>query len=408
MNNNSKILDRAFSHLQLSHELHSAVPKLKEQATANKSNAFSAACIPKHQASASAIPTPTAEHPSLPSSYRSDLICPLHAPPPNDQRLAIDEAKKQATRPLWVALNKTKAALMDGLGEVRSNLLKNKANREHATNYKRWRDMKPDAPGFTAKEKADIEKAGRAGQLALAMQTGHAGNAMHEQLKNSDMEKFFCPYSGCFRDPSTGLAAGLEQVMQENGEPLLNEQNQPVYTLTLPGTGRGAAWRAQLKTNVQQFIGYGGVPAAHQQAETLVQLIKGKHSYADALSLTGHSLGGGIANYVGIRQNLQATCYNPAALGSACLNAVKSLPDLDQRIEKQSILRIKRDPVSSPKMQPRLVNLLATLTGQKIATPQSLGKLYQATFADLAPEHRNILSAHRQEAFSSLYVQSSA
>ena len=191
--------------------------------------------------------------------------------------------------------------------------------------------------------------------------------------------------------------------ISSKGSPIGKDQSKPVFSLAFPGTGRGAAWRAQLKTNAQQFLGSGGVPAAHQQSEKLATLLKTKFGDTKNLTLTGHSLGGGIANYVGITQDIPSTCYNPAALGGACLKNLKGQLNLDERIKKQSIIRIKRDPVSSPKMQVRLAALVFLVLGKKITTPQSLGTTYQASFADLPPEHRNCFSAHREIALSSLY-----
>jgi hypothetical protein len=276
--------------------------------------------------------------------------------------------------------------------------MKIKGNKEHAAAYKLWRDSTPGSPNYDK-----ISEAGKAGVKKLAAQSGHVNNVMFEALQGTELEKFFCPFSGCFRDPNTGVAAGLEQLIKNDEPSVAKDQGKPAFSLAFPGTGRGAAWRAQLKTNAQQFLGSGGVPAAHQQSEKLAILLKTKLGDTKHLTLTGHSLGGGIANYVGITQDIPSTCYNPAALGGACLKNLKGQPNLDERIKKQSIIRIKRDPVSSPKMQVRLAALVFLVLGKKIATPQSLGTTYQASFADLPPEHRNCFSAHREIALSSLY-----
>jgi len=338
------------------------------------------------------------EHPTKAASQRTDLIFPDYAPLPNDQRERLGETQKQATQPHISALVKAKLALETGLNVTRPDLMKIKGNKEHAAAYKLWRDSAPGSPNY---EK--ISKAGKAGVNELATQSGHENNAMYQALQGTELEKFFCPFSGCFRDPNTGVAAGLEQLIKNDEPSIGKDQGKPVFSLAFPGTGRGAAWRAQLKTNAQQFLGSGGVPAAHQQSEKLAIILKTNFGDTKDLTLIGHSLGGGIANYVGITQDIPSTCYNPAALGGACLKNLKGQPNLDERIKKQSIIRIKRDPVSSPKMQIRLAALVFLVLGKKITTPQSLGTTYQASFADLPPEHRNCFSAHREIALSSLY-----
>lgn len=377
-------------------KLEVGVGKQKKDADVNRQPSFKS--ITAGPAKAAAHNSSLPEHPTNASSQRTDLIFSDYAPLPSDQRKPLGNDQKQITQPHISALTKTKAALETGLNVTRPELMQIKGNKDHAAAYKLWRDSKPGSPNYDK-----ISKAGKEGLMNLAKQSKQEGNAMFQALQGTELEKFFCPFSGCFRDPNTGVAAGLEQLMKKDGTPVLNDQGKPVLSLVFPGTGRGAAWRAQLKTNAQQFLGSGGVPAAHQQSEGLATHLKAKFADAKQLTLTGHSLGGGIANYVGIKQDIPSTCYNPAALGGACLKNLKDQPNLDERIKKQSIIRIKRDPVSSPKMQVRLATLVFLFMGKKIATPQSLGTTYQASFADLPPEHRNCFSAHREIALSSLY-----
>ncbi len=370
--------------------------KKNEQAKTNRQPSFKSCTAGPAKAATHNSPLP--EHPTKAAFQRTDWIFPDYASVPNDHRKPLDQTQKQATKPNIIALAKTKKALDIGLNEMRPNLIKTKENKEYAAAYILWRDSTPESPNY---EK--ISEAGKEGVKKLAEQSGQANNAMFKALQGTELEKFFCPFSGCFRDPNTGVTAGLEQLMKSDEQAVGKDQGKPVFSLVFPGTGRGEALRAQLKTNAQQFLGSGGVPAAHKQSEKLAALLKSKFGDTNQLTLTGHSLGGGIANYVGIKQDIPSTCYNPAALGSACLNKLKGQPNLDERIKKQSIIRIKRDPVSSPKMQVRLVSLVFLVLGKKITTPQSLGTTYQASFADLPPEHQNCFSAHKEIALSLLY-----
>jgi putative lipase involved disintegration of autophagic bodies len=61
----------------------------------------------------------------------------------------------------------------------------------------------------------------------------------------------------------------------------------------------------------------------HSQALELAKTIQDKlAAKGQTLELTGHSMGGGVANYVGLKLNLPAVCYNSAALGRACLKDI--------------------------------------------------------------------------------------
>lgn len=120
------------------------------------------------------------------------------------------------------------------------------------------------------------------------------------------------PFSGAFRDPATGLYVELKKLPDNNGK--------PCYAMCITGTGKGHATRAQLANNLLNFVGVGGVPRSYQQAAELAAALQKKiAAEGGELCLVGHSLGGGIANYAGLKTNLNATCYNPAALGGACL-----------------------------------------------------------------------------------------
>jgi hypothetical protein len=163
----------------------------------------------------------------------------------------------------------------------------------------------------------------------------------------------------------------------------------------------------QWLTNLAQFSGQGEVPAMYAQAAALAKDIKDVQntlSFGDkspgGLQLVGHSLGGGIANYVGLKHDIPATCYNAAALGRSCL---KDLGDISEdRIAQQTHIHFKGDTVSSKKTQSRLAILLSVVWQVDIVAPRHIGVIY-----DLKPQvwtkNLDFWGRHRSPAFDDHY-----
>lgn len=99
-----------------------------------------------------------------------------------------------------------------------------------------------------------------------------------------------------FSDPETGFQAAIY------------ESPDGKAVLAFAGTQDGTDW----KRNFQQ--GTGGVPDQYDQALQLAQTAK--FHYSDDLSITGHSLGGGLATYAGLQTGTPTRAFNAAGLAS--------------------------------------------------------------------------------------------
>ncbi len=210
------------------------------------------------------------------------------------------------------------------------------------------------------------------------------------------------PLTGGFRDRQTGLYAELH---------LLN-QSPLQYVLCIPGTGladdRSWSWGStQWATNAKQFLGTGGVPPAYRQALDLAgELNTLIAKDGGSLVVAGHSLGGGIANYVGVKLDLESYCFNAAALGEACLKDIEEerTPEAES---KQHHIRIKGDKVTSEKTKQLLCSVVFAGSSKSIRAPENVGTLYEATPDDPGfPDgvHANL---HMLRNFDELYTAKS-
>lgn len=120
------------------------------------------------------------------------------------------------------------------------------------------------------------------------------------------------PMTGALRDPSTGLYADMKKVGEEP-----NTKN----VLILGGTGVGKMDTKQLLADIGQ--GAGGIPGNYKQADQLASLLKSELDKEGVkMETTGHSLGGGMANYTGLKNGIPSTCFNAAALGPGTRNDI--------------------------------------------------------------------------------------
>ena len=208
------------------------------------------------------------------------------------------------------------------------------------------------------------------------------------------------PLSGVFRDPHTGLYADLVRI------------DRNYFVLCFPGTGAGKMSAIQWKSNYDQIRSKKNIPKAYTQAVTLAAALKELFAIKKKrFEVAGHSLGGGIANYVGLKLNINSTCFNPAALGPAVLNDLLINDCLsDECIAKQMLLRIKKDLVSSKNSQRHLAQLIQLPIKNSPFIPRPVGIVYIADRSDYPQNNRppdlDIFDRHQLDAFQKYYDMS--
>ena len=204
--------------------------------------------------------------------------------------------------------------------------------------------------------------------------------------KKSVFKAKIYPLTGGIRDTHTGLYAQLVPKHLDSKD----------YFLCFPGTGAMNNLDKQWRTNVVNAIG-DTVPKAFRQAvELAAEIAQAVQSDNGTLTLAGHSLGGGIANYVGLKLGLESICFNPAPMGKACVEDVMS--DIRQEdVQRQTHLVIEDDLVSDSKP----MKLLHQMTGHSVPL---VGKIYDIPkdhpeYPDLSGPER-----HQLDAFIDLYL----
>lgn len=178
------------------------------------------------------------------------------------------------------------------------------------------------------------------------------------------------PPTGGVRDTRTGLYAELRKVTIEG---------KPVFVLCFPGTGAARNRDTQWKANLKQAFGAAGIPRLYTQSLALAKELKTALNEKEyELQVAGHSMGGGIANFIGLALNIDSYCFNAAALGGTCLNQL----DIDgcltaERIERQNHVTLKGDYASNRKLS-TAIGLLSP-SGQR---PQQVGNVYEGNADD--------------------------
>ena len=220
---------------------------------------------------------------------------------------------------------------------------------------------------------------------------------MAKLLKGTDFAKLIDPVTGGFRDPSSGLYCELKPLN-------MNSMSQvTAYVLCFPGVGAANMHSTQLLTSVKQFLGVGGLPKMHSQALELAKTIGDKlAAEGKSMELTGHSMGGGIANYVGLKLNLPAVCYNAAALGRACL---KDIGETNlENLKKQTHIRLEGDFATHPSVTRQLMAFFTL--GKNNYVPRNIGVINEIKTSDhYFPRDRFGLNRHALESMHNWYAQ---
>ena len=214
---------------------------------------------------------------------------------------------------------------------------------------------------------------------------------MEDILKGSEFAGMIDSKAGGFLDPSTGLCCQLQRLSSGN------------YALCIPGIAPGKMFGTQLSASVQQFLGVGGVPEIYTRALKLAEFLNGElNKQGEKLELSGHSMGGGIANYVGLMLDLPSVCFNAAALGRGCL---KKIGEVSQKIlEKQVHVRMENDFATHPPVTRKLIAFFSL--GKEKYIPRNVGVICEIKTSDkFYPRSHGIMDRHLLDAMGDWYRQ---
>ena len=244
----------------------------------------------------------------------------------------------------------------------------------------------------------DTETSSAKAGLTVSSRTSQS--TMAKLLKGTNYEGLIDSVTGGFRDPSTGLYCELVPLTQDTNSAISKVTG---YVLCFPGVGAANMRSTQLLSSVKQFLGVGGLPTMHSQALALAETIQDKlAAEGKTLELTGHSMGGGIANYVGLKLNLPAVCYNAAALGRACL---KDIGEANlENLKKQTHIRLEGDFATNPSVTRKLMAFFTL--GKNNYVPRNIGVINEIKTSDhYFPRDRFGLNRHALESMHNWYTQ---
>ncbi len=137
-------------------------------------------------------------------------------------------------------------------------------------------------------------------------------------------------------DPETGFGAGVYR-SDETGDMTVAFRGSQSDSLQDIRTD----W---LGTNFGQAFG-NEVPESYQQGSELAGLIQGAYGDEADVSLTGHSMGGGIANYAAIENDMDYTAFNAAGLSSHTVDQLGD--DVDNYSGRGVVINDAYDPLTN-------------------------------------------------------------
>ena len=321
---------------------------------------------------------------------------------------------RDETRPIYDALRsaESSANIYDKEYDKTQN------NPEGKAKWKAYKSAREDLP-----KNGDLQNSDEYRILNKRPNKSH----LEKLLAGSPLSKKLDPLTGIFRDTKTGLYAQLKPLGDSSGG----------YALCFGSTGIGRMTMKQIKVDMDQVLNQREIPAAYKQA---VELATALHKALEApikasikkeledanilfggtgtitnedineelnnkfnFTVTGQSMGGGIANYVGLKLGINSVCYNPAALGPA---AIKDLKDdgrlTTDNLSKQKIIRQKGDIISGEKNQKKIALLANLFSIKKIKRPQHLGQIYVANKSE-APSLNGVTRGCQARHFTSAF-----
>lgn len=305
-------------------------------------------------------------------------------------RKEFDAESKKLTEPLFKALS-------DTLRTAREHFDRQHRLPAYAT-FKQDRDGKHAAGNDIAGKNSYRTIASQRMQNTAALRDeGDDGKSDLENLlpDDSTFRRLLEPATGSIRDVRTGLNADLTS---REGPP-------PVYRLVFPGSGLVDTTGIQMGVNIRQFLGIGGVPAAYQDALKLAEEIKKQLPPGATLELGGHSLGGGIATYVGLKLGMKAVGFNSALLGPACMKDLRKSGCLTaQRLANVHQVRIEGDPISSKTVNKVMMAVASVGLLFASRVPRLLGTVHQISMTNDAHPKCGVLERHLPNAFDAAYA----
>lgn len=220
---------------------------------------------------------------------------------------------------------------------------------------------------------------------------GRSATQMEKLLKGSEFADMIDSKTGGFLDPRTGLCCQLQPL--DSGD----------YALCIPGIAPGKMFGTQLGASVKQFLGVGGLPEIYSQALQLAEFLSTKleEKGGKKLELTGHSMGGGIANYVGLKLNLPSKCFNAAALGRACLKDIGEISK--ETLTRQIHIRMENDFATHPPVTRKLMAFF--YLGREKYIPRNIGVICEIKTSDsLYPRDQDMMGRHLLDSMNDWYA----
>jgi hypothetical protein len=229
--------------------------------------------------------------------------------------------------------------------------------------HRQFKQMR-SAPGIARAEER-LKKAKKQGRLDSAaystlQQDRSKLSAMEETLPEKSVFRgmLYAPTGGV-RNTKSGLYAELRSFGDG-------------YLLCFLRSGAAGNLDAQWKANIKQALGL-GVPRAYHEAVALAQELRAALPKDKPLAIAGHSMGGGIANFVGLALSMDSYCFNAAALGERSLDYLSMNGCLTkENISKQKHARLKADFASGSGWMKAAKHL-----GRQKIRPTLVGTVYE-------------------------------